>query len=288
MRQVIHIAVMFLIFSCGQNNNQSNSQTESKKDLIKSSEISIDKFIGKWKNNGKSAGEVFTGSTVTITKEAENIIVKLNSGGEILQNTGEFTDGKIKVSLSFAGETNISYSEENGQPHIYVFGAKMDKMTAINIASSDGSDVPIPQVKLTKVADYRKVHPRCNEDLVPEGYGLDCGVLGNKGIEFYWANSENENLVSGYTVVNNNKTPFEGKLISKGIKKASGRKDVIEFDETVYTYVLREPKTSNKNGVFQLKMYRNDTYEYGEGTWVSYDGMLYREIFIYDKSNPDY
>lgn len=158
----------------------------------------------------------------------------------------------------------------------------------VKIINTD-DDIPVPKVVLTEVADYRKVHPPCNQDLAAsKGYGLDCGVLGNKAIEIHWANTDNKKVVSGYTVVNNNKTLFEGKLISTGIKKASGRKDILEFDETVYTYILREPKTSNKNGVFQLKIYRNDTYEYGEGTWISYDGMLYREIFLYDKFNPDF
>jgi len=86
------------------------------------------RYFGKWKNNGPSSGEVFTGSTVTISFKNGNIIVLLNSDGEKLSNIGVFKDGKIKVSLSFAGETEITYSEENGQPYIYVFGAKMDRV----------------------------------------------------------------------------------------------------------------------------------------------------------------
>ncbi|MBK6938471.1 MAG: hypothetical protein IPH18_17680 [Chitinophagaceae bacterium] len=73
---------------------------------------------------------MYSGDWVKISSEGGNIIVVMNSVGEEQRNSGVLKDGKIKVSLNFmdGGETEISYSEEDGQPHIYVFGAKMDKV----------------------------------------------------------------------------------------------------------------------------------------------------------------
>jgi hypothetical protein len=88
---------------------------------------SPDKFLGKWKNNGASVGEIYKGSTCEITSQDGNIIVHFKGGGDNLQNTGTFKDGKIDVTLSWMGQTQIAYSDEDGQPHIYLFGAKLDK-----------------------------------------------------------------------------------------------------------------------------------------------------------------
>lgn len=93
-----------------------------------SSKSSPDKFLGKWKNNGASVGEVYKGSTVEITSEGGNIIVHFKGGGDNLQNSGTFKDGKIDVTLGWMGQTQITYADEDGQPHIYVFGAKLDKV----------------------------------------------------------------------------------------------------------------------------------------------------------------
>ena len=89
---------------------------------------SPDKFVGKWKNTGASVGEVYKGSTVEITSQDGNIIVHFKGGGDNLQNNGTFKDGKIDVTLGWMGQTQITYSDEDGQPHIYVFGAKLDKV----------------------------------------------------------------------------------------------------------------------------------------------------------------
>ena len=87
----------------------------------------VSSFVGTWVNNGRKNGEVYPGSTVTIRSENGNLIVRFKGGGDDLQNTGTYSDGKIKVTLSWMGETQITYSSEDGVPHIYFFGTKMDK-----------------------------------------------------------------------------------------------------------------------------------------------------------------
>lgn len=129
----------------------------------------------------------------------------------------------------------------------------------------DINNIPIAKFPLTKAADVRKVHPNCNEANTPhvEGYAplvdMYCGVLGQKTIEIYiTSQNESTKIVTGYSVVGNSRTNFEGKYTSR-IKKGLNRKDVLDFDETIYTLILREPTTSNKNGVFKLDFHINDT-----------------------------
>ncbi|MGB3079001.1 MAG: hypothetical protein WBB31_08010 [Saprospiraceae bacterium] len=167
------------------------------------------------------------------------------------------------------------------------------KPTKLNNINSE-LNMPIAKVPLTKAADVRKVHPNCNEANTPHAEGntplmdMYCGVLGQKPIEIYITSQNiSTNIVSGYSVVGNSRTNFEGKYTSR-IKKGSNRKDVLDFDETIYTLILGEPTTTNKNGVFKLDLHINDTWRNGEGIWTSYDGMLYREIVIYDRLNPDF
>jgi hypothetical protein len=89
---------------------------------------SSDKFIGKWVNNGGGKG-LNLGAVVTISSAGGSLVVSLNpkSGISEIQNTGTYEDGKIKVDLPYIGQTQITYSNEDGQPHIYLIGVKLDK-----------------------------------------------------------------------------------------------------------------------------------------------------------------
>lgn len=153
-------------------------------------------------------------------------------------------------------------------------------------------NVPTAKVPLTKAADIRKIHPACNESNTPhtEGFAplvdMYCGVLGQKPIEIYiTSQNESNKTVKGYSVVGNSKTSFEGRYIAK-VHKGTGKND--DYDNTIYSLILREPVTSNKNGVFSLKLFISDQTRDGDGTWTSYDGMLYRGINIYDRLNADF
>jgi len=97
--------------------------------LLSCSDNSPEKFLGKWENKGESVGEIYKGSTVEIKKENENLIVLFKGGGDKLQNTGLYKNGKIEVTLSWMGPTQITYSKENGEEQIYLFGAKMSKVS---------------------------------------------------------------------------------------------------------------------------------------------------------------
>jgi hypothetical protein len=83
-----------------------------------------DKFLGQWYCGAAVEGEDYA----DISSDGGNLIVALGSWKEYsAKNTGVFKDGKIKVSFRFKGETEISYSEEGGQPSIYIFGNKYHK-----------------------------------------------------------------------------------------------------------------------------------------------------------------
>ena len=94
-----------------------------------SSKNNPDKFMGTWINNGNDNG-LNNGATVEIRSEGGNLIVHVDpkTGGGDLQNTGTCEGGKINVSLPFVGKTQITYSIEDGKPHIYFMGAKLDKL----------------------------------------------------------------------------------------------------------------------------------------------------------------
>jgi len=94
-----------------------------------SSKSGADKFIGKWINNGSRNG-LNHGAIVDISSAGGSIVVDLDpkSGFNGIRNTGTYEDGKIKVSLPFIGATEITYSDEDGEPHIYLIGAKLDKL----------------------------------------------------------------------------------------------------------------------------------------------------------------
>jgi hypothetical protein len=165
---------------------------------------------------------------------------------------------------------------------------------SINQSSVPDADknIHVAKVPLTKAADVSKVHPQCNEENTPIGdaplVDMYCGVLGKKAIEIYiTSQNEKTKTVKGYSVVGNSRVNFEGKYTSH-IKKGSDRKDFLDFDETIYSLIMHEPVTSNKNGVFMLDLHINDTWRNGSGKWTSYDGMLFREIVIYDRLNPDF
>ncbi len=86
-----------------------------------------DKFLGNWRCN-KESGSVWVGDKVEISTAGNNLNVVYWSGGEPFSNSGVLENGKIKVSFPFKGETEITYSEKDGHPHISIFGAEMDKV----------------------------------------------------------------------------------------------------------------------------------------------------------------
>lgn len=87
------------------------------------------KFLGLWINNTRGNGLNY-GATVSISNEGEVTIIRFDpkSGITPLQNTGTFKDGRLNVTLPYAGNIDITYIEENKKPHIYFMGAKLDKV----------------------------------------------------------------------------------------------------------------------------------------------------------------
>lgn len=146
--------------------------------------------------------------------------------------------------------------------------------------------LPEPKVEITRAGQN---YPDCNFDNCPSGnhplIDMYCGALGLKGIEIYITVVDpSTNSVSGYSIVNKSRTNFEG-TYSKRIHKAAEvqASNIIDVNSSIYTITLWEPDHLLKNGVFKLELDISDIGRTGFGSWVSYDGMLYREIVIVDK-----
>lgn len=155
-------------------------------------------------------------------------------------------------------------------------------------AQSTTSYIPKPLVPITKAGT---VYAKGDESKAPAGghplIDMYCGALGNKGITLYLTFVDTPSKrVSGYSVVGNSRTDFEGIYTEEERKKPSNQADnYIDYGSTIYKLILQEPNQSNKNGVFNLQLDISDLSRTGYGSWVSYDGMLYREIKIIDRLN---
>ncbi len=200
--------------------------------------LSIEKFLGKWKSNTE-AGET---SHATIKSEGGNIIVLLGTWKEILyQNTGVFKDGKIKVSFQFKGETEISYSEEDGQPYIYIFGKKMGKV----ITNSNS--------------------PTTADKFIGLWYGNEGPITIKKDGDFY--------ILEGY--------PFGREVLkySDGVLKSSGMMGDLTYSESsghIY-FFSREFEKAKSNSITQNQSNSNNNPSNKEATTSSlpaFTGLL--------------
>lgn len=148
--------------------------------------------------------------------------------------------------------------------------------------------LPTPKVPLTRVGSTT---PMCSNNNVPSGnhplIDLYCGALGKKSIEIYITGvDESEKTLQGYSIVNNSRTNFEGTFSTKEHKAPSHKADnIVAVASTFYNLILREPSQANTNGVFNIEIDISDIGRTGYGVWISYNGMLYREIRIFDRLN---
>lgn len=147
-------------------------------------------------------------------------------------------------------------------------------------------NIPKPLVPIVKAAN---VLPKWTENEDINGnhslIRLYIGAIGKKPIKLFITGVDTiNNLIIGYSNVGNNTVMFEGPFTRRERKASTNEADnYVDAPESIFEMTLFEPESINSNGVFKLEIHISDLFG-GDatGSWVSYDGKLYREIALSD------
>ena len=114
---------------------------------------------------------------------------------------------------------------------------------------------------------------------------LYVGALGKKPFKLVISNVDTMNKqLSGYSQVSSSRVDFEGKY-TLTIREPDSRvaANVVAFRTWVFGVTAFESTGVNHSGVFQLSFNVTDAHGGNAfGSWISYDGRLYREIRLTD------
>jgi hypothetical protein len=115
--------------------------------------------------------------------------------------------------------------------------------------------------------------------------GLYVGALGRKPFKLLISNVDTvTKQLSGYSQISSSKVGFEG-TYTLTIRDSDSRvaENVIAFKTWVFRVTLFEPSGLGHDGVFQVTFDVTDANgSSGIGSWISYDGQLYRELKLTD------
>jgi hypothetical protein len=149
------------------------------------------------------------------------------------------------------------------------------------------NDIPKSKVPIVKAANILPTwSPK--EDIegnYPMLSGLYVGAIGQRTIKIIIETVDTlKKALSGYSVVGGNQSAFDGSYtLNIRQPKSNTPSNVIDFITYEFKVILYESRGINKNGVFQLQFDNTDAQgKSGKGTWVSYDGTLYRQIKVSD------
>jgi len=149
------------------------------------------------------------------------------------------------------------------------------------------NDIPKPKVPIVKAANVLPTWTP-KEDIegnYPMLSGLYVGAIGQRPIKIIIESVDTvKKTLSGYSVVGGNQSAFDGNyILNIRQPKSNTPSNVIDFITYEFKVTLYESRGINKNGVFQLQFDNTDAQgDVGKGTWVSYDGTLYRQIKVFD------
>ena len=159
--------------------------------------------------------------------------------------------------------------------------------TSTEVTNSFERDIPKPLVPIVPAS---KVFPTWTQKEDIEGNyplltGLYVGALGKKPFKIVIENVDTKNkTLSGYSKTSTSETAFEGRY-TLTIREPNSKvaDNVIDFKTWVFKVILFEPSGVNFAGVFQLTFNATDANGTDAfGSWISYDGKLYRGIKLLD------
>jgi hypothetical protein len=151
------------------------------------------------------------------------------------------------------------------------------------------SEKGIPKA-LVPIVPASNVLPTWSQNEVVDGNyplltGLYVGALGKKPFKLVISNVDTKNkTLSGYSVTSSSQIAFEGHY-TMTIREPNSKlaDNIIDFKTWIFKVILFEPTGINHTGVFQLTFNATDANgSIALGSWISYDGQLYRGIKLMD------